>query len=214
MDDLLNRLINQLNTLIPFIGISQEDVFQLIQREKQVWFPNNEDSFPDNYDIYKTQINHSAFLLGYSYFEAFLSDLAKFIFLSQPSMLSMNKELKFKEIIKVNNYDEVKIIMINKVLLEHFNNSVEDVMDNLFNKKLQLKCSDDFKENFIRASRLRNCIMHNMGIVDYRLAEVSDYREGDTIKLTSSQVHSFGNYARNDARNLWKQVIDKHMKNV
>lgn len=86
MDDenLLVRFINQLDTLIPFIALSHQDVFELVQREKYIWFVESQRrSVPETYDIYHTQVNHSAFLLGYSYFEVFLGDLVRKIFVGR-----------------------------------------------------------------------------------------------------------------------------------
>ena len=104
MKSLLDRLIYQLDTLIPFIGISYRDVFDLIQKEKNIWFHDDQEKLPKTYETYRKQINHSAFILGYSYFEAFLNDLAKEIFLSRPSMLASNKTIKFEDVTNSSSY--------------------------------------------------------------------------------------------------------------
>jgi hypothetical protein len=92
MNNLLDRVISQFNSLIPFLAISHKEVFDLLKKEKKIWFlPDQEATLPDSYRIYQTQITHSAFLLGYSYFEAFLSDLAKEILRKRPGILPKEK---------------------------------------------------------------------------------------------------------------------------
>ena len=73
---LLDRLISQLDTLISFLALSRKEVFNTIQSHHDQWFSADEnDAVPDTYAVYQTQVTHGAFLLGYSYMEAFLGDL-------------------------------------------------------------------------------------------------------------------------------------------
>jgi len=73
METLYDRLIQQLDTLVPFLALSHKQVFDLIHRDNEEWFPEKQKStLPDTLLSYQTQIAHSAFLLGYSYFEAFI----------------------------------------------------------------------------------------------------------------------------------------------
>lgn len=75
---MLDRLINQLDTLIPFLGLANEEIFTLIHNDTTNWFTLEQKTvIPDIYPAYQNQVSISAFLLGYSYFEAFIADLAK-----------------------------------------------------------------------------------------------------------------------------------------
>ena len=66
-DNLLQRLIGQLDALIPFLALSHNDVFKFIKRDHGVWFSKDaEKALPSAYSVYRKQITHGAFLLGYS----------------------------------------------------------------------------------------------------------------------------------------------------
>ena len=213
MNNLHDRFIKQLDSLIPFIGISREDVFNLIQKKKLVWFPESSQAIPDKYESYRKQINHSAFVLGYSYFEAFLSDLIKGIYLKRASMLPKEKSLKFIEIINAGNYETILEILIKKEIYELFYKNIEEIIK-YHEDKLNLIWSKEGKENLVKASYLRNCIIHNMGIADDKLSKFSEYIENEPFELSSDDVHSFGILGRKEARNLWEQAKEKHLENV
>lgn len=213
MKSLLDRLIFQLDTLIPFIAISYSDVFDLIQREKIIWFPDDQEKLPKTYEIYRKQINHSAFILGYSYFEAFLNDLAKEIFLSRPNMLASNKTIKFEDVTNSSSYDEIILKLINKELLELFYKNMEDIIDYFF-QKFNLTFLKNEKEKLIESSLLRNCIIHNLGVADVRLSMLADYTEGKEFEISASKVHDFGIIARTSARRIYQKALDKHINNT
>lgn len=213
MDNLLNRVIGQFDTLISFLAISREDVFKLIKKEKNIWLPEDQESaFPDSYTIYRTQITHSAFLLGYSYFEAFLTDLIRQIYLSKPKMLPKEKQLKYAEILKTTDYKAILALMIEREIIDLFYKQMDEVVK-YFEEKLNLKWPSDYKHEIVVTSYLRNCIVHNLSRADHRLSQVSEYKVDDKIELSSSDVHSFGLKARDLVRNLYKQATEKYFKN-
>lgn len=212
MDNLLDRVIGQLDTLIPFLAISYEDVFNLIKKEKNIWFADYQESaLPNSYDIYRIQITHAGFLLGYSYFEAFLADLVRQIYLSMPVMLPKKKQLKYGEILKATDYATILDLMIDMEIRDLFHGKM-DVVVEYFKKPLNLEWPDNLKCEFIVSSCTRNCIVHNLSKADYRLAEVSDYKVGDKIKLSSSDVHSYGLRVRELVRSLYRQANDKYFE--
>lgn len=216
---LLDRLINQLDALILFLETSQEEVFDFMRKERYNWVEryiwvkeNQQNSFPDSYDIFSSQIALSAFLLGYSYSEAFLADLIKEIYRTNPRMLSKDKHLKFNEITQANAFDEVVEIMIKKEIDSLFYKSMEAIIK-CFEEKLKLEWTDEQKNLFIRGSLMRNCIMHNGGLVDIRLEEKSDYEMGEEIKLNADNVHSFGIILRGLAQRLYTQATERYFDN-
>lgn len=207
---MLERVIAQFDTLIPFLAISRQDIFDLINRERKVWFSQDQGlALPDSYEIYRTQINHSAFLLGYSYFEAFLADLVREIYLARPTMLPKEKQLKYGEILKTTDYTAILELMIEREIIDLFYKRMDELIE-YFKEKLNLEWLDDYKEETIVNSYLRNCIIHNLSRADYRLSQVSDYQVGDKIELSSSDVHSLGIRARRLVRHLYSQAKKKH----
>lgn len=213
-DNLLERFIAQLDTLIPFLAISHREVFELMERERYIWIPQNQqDSFPNTYDIFSVQITHSGFLLGYSYFEVFLTSLIKDIYRINPKMLPKDKQLKFGEIAEINTFDGLVELMIEKEAVALFYQSMENIIK-YFEEKLHLKWTDEEKARVVQGSLIRNCLLHNMSLADSRLAQVSNYKIGEEIKLYADDVHFFGIVARALARSLYKQATERYFDNT
>lgn len=210
MDNLLDRVIGQFDTLIPFLAISHEDVFNLINKERNIWYHHDQRSvLPSSYAIYQTQITHSSFLLGYSYFEAFLVDLIRQVYVTRPTMLPKEKLLKYGEILKTADYEGILELMIERVIVDLFYKRMDEIIE-YFKEKLNLEWLDDFRTETIIISHLRNCIIHNLSRADLRLSQISEYNVGDEIELSLSDVHSFGLKARELVRHLYNQASEKH----
>jgi hypothetical protein len=139
--------------------------------------------------------------------------LAESIYVARPRMLPRNKKIIFDEIVKAGTYEEVLKTIVKKELHDLFYKNMRDIIT-YFTDKFQLDWSSDVIEKFVEASCLRNCIIHNMGYADTRLAMFPEYVLGEPFELTSSDIHSFGILARREARNLWKQATTKHLGNV
>ncbi|MGO9268930.1 MAG: hypothetical protein ACLQOO_01485 [Terriglobia bacterium] len=210
-ENLLDRLIGQLDTLIPFLEISRRDVFQLLQAEGHVWSDQEQrNAFPQAYEVYQKQVCHSAFLLGFSYFEAFLADLVRQVYLQNPRMLPSEKQLKFEEILVAQTYEGILNAMIEKEVLSVLYKSMEDICE-YFRSKLKLEWLAEEKQHVVVASRLRNCMVHNNGRADRRLAEIADYREGQEVLLDEIAVHRYGVSGRNLGRNLYDQAARRYL---
>lgn len=212
MDNLLDRVISQFDTLISFLAISHEDVFDLIRKERKHWPDFNQDlTLPDSYNIFRTQIIHSAFILGYSYFEAFLTDLVREIYLLRPNMLPKEKKLKYADILKTDDYNAILELMIEKEIKDLFFKRMEEVVA-YFEEKLNLNWQESNKDEIIRTSYMRNCIIHNLSKADHRLSEVSDFKAREKIELNFTDVHLYGMTARSLVRDLYNQALKKHLE--
>jgi hypothetical protein len=211
-EKLLDRLIGQLDTLIPFLAISRPEVFHLLQKEGCVWFDQDQqNSFPRTYQVYQKQVCHSAFLLGFSYFEAFLADLVRQIYLRNPKMLPREKQLKFEEILAAGTYEGTLTAMVEKEVLAVFYKSMGEVSE-YFLSKLRLQWPASERTSVVVASHLRNCIVHNNGLADLRLANLTDYKEGAEIVLGEADVHQYGISARSLARDLYRQAARRYLE--
>ena len=200
-------MIDQFNTLVPFLALSHENVFNLIRTEKAEWFDEvDESNLLESQSKYQIQVSQAAFLLGVAYFEAFLADLVKQIYKENPKMLPPKKDLKFKEITDCSNYDEIIELAVNKEVYSLFYNSYEKLIEH-FESKLNLIFEG--KNEIILASKIRNCLLHNGAICDENLEKVSRWKVGDVINLTASDVHTLGIAARQTARKLF-QTADKN----
>jgi hypothetical protein len=207
-----NQLLKQLDSLIPFLALEHEAFFQVLQNNFQQWFPDSsENNFPATLENYKIQVAHGAFLLGYSYLEAYLSDILKEIYRSHPKMLPDAKKLEFKEILSKNTYDDILDLMIQRELDELFRKSLKDIGKYFQQDKLKLHQSD-FDENVIEGALIRNCLLHNNSRADSRLAAATPrYKDGDPITLTISDVNQFGLVGRQLATKLDKEAYERHL---
>jgi hypothetical protein len=208
-----NRLeifIAQLDCLVVFLAAGHEEVFESIRKNKSTWFPSTQDpNLPDTFDAYRVSINHAAFLLGYAHFEAFLADMARAIYLRRPAMLSKARTLSFDEILNAATKDEIIKTIIDKEIRDVLYGKAEDIQK-YFKEKMQIPWPEPDARQFVIASRIRNCLMHNGGKVDDRLAEVFSEKE---ICLSADKVHSFGISVRRLARCIWEEAEKKHFGN-
>lgn len=215
MANLYQRLIHQLDSLVPFLALAREEGFELIRLDCEEWFrPEQLQALPDTYREYRCQIAHAAFLLGYSYIEAYLGDVMRAILHRRPAMLPQNRELTFRDVIERKSYEEILTHMIEKEVLAVFFDSAEGIAK-YFTTRLHLPWPDyNDQPALVLASRLRNCLIHNGAIADARLAEVSGWAAGTPIELTPEDVHFHGIDARDFADKVWRDAVAKHLKDA
>ena len=72
--DHLNYLVKQLNLLIGFLEVSEENIYDLIKTHDSFGFGFSiESSYENEYENYKNHVTTSAFILGFAHFEDFIS---------------------------------------------------------------------------------------------------------------------------------------------
>ena len=211
---MLDRLISQLDTLVPFLGLAHDEIFQVIHDKNRDWFSSSQrEALPETFTAYQGQVAVSAFLLGYSYFEAFIADLAKAILVSRPQLLPKDKNVSFGAVIDSGDYDILLGKIVEQQVLSVMYNSIEKVSE-YFHKSLHIQWPEATDEyTVVKASLIRNCFMHNGGIVDTRLSNVSGLTEGAEIEIAPADVHQYGINIRHFARNVYQQAESKHLNN-
>ena len=117
--------------------------------------------------------------------------------------------MKFSEILKCQDYESVLLKVIEKEIIDLFYNSMKEIIE-YFESKLHLEWPSNEKDSFIEASLIRNCIIHNMALVDPKLSKYPQWNLGEEIKLTASDVHSIGISARTVIRSLYQQAEERH----
>jgi len=198
----------QLDSLVVFLTAAHDEVFQVIERQSGAWFPESQDPrLPDTFESYRVTVSNAAFLLGYAYFESFLADLARDIYLRRPEMLPKEKQITFKEVLGASSPDALLRMIIEKEIRSVFYGPIEDVRTH-FAQKLQVAWPDE--PDLVAASRLRNCLMHNGGLVDERAAAASQRVSGSPIRLEPADVHAFGIVGRRFSRAVWNEADARH----
>jgi hypothetical protein len=211
MPTLLDRVISQLDTLVPYLSLAHREVFDLVKSQYDNWCRTPEEApFPNTFDAFTVQIAHSAFVLGFSYADAFLGDLIRAIYSSHPKMLPQNKKLSFEAIVAAGDYDSVIARMIDHEVHEVMHNGIGDVAK-YFNDRFSISWPESELETIITASLIRNCIIHNNSIADNRLGERLGWTDGDHIVLSVSDVHGFGITARRVVRQIYAEAETRHL---
>jgi len=189
---------------------ANDNIFTIMMNERKNK-PNDPNffHFPINTEIFSTQIHHAAFLLGYSYFEAYLGDLAKDIYLSNPKMLPKNKQLNFQDILEKDTFEDLIEFMITKEITPVFFQSMDKISD-YFSDKFKLEWPEQQKCKMIEASLIRNCLMHNDSVVDEKLSKIPGYALSEVISLSAEVIHNFGNEARSLSKELDEKAKNKY----
>lgn len=127
-------------------------------------------------------------------------------------MLSKNRQITFREVLgAASSKEDIVRLMIEKEVRSVFSEGIEDVQ-NHFEQKLQISWPK--LPEILVASQMRNCLMHNGGLVDQRLAEVCDRAVGSQIRLEANEVHGFGIKAREFAKTIWTEAERRHLGKV
>lgn len=203
-----DRLIDQLDTLIPFLALSREDVFQILNEHRVAWFADTPKALPAAYANYRKQINHSAILLGYSYFENFLGELLAGILRNRPSMLPKNKEMKYSEILGSPDMDALIDKLIEREIHALLYKGMAEIIKEL-RSKFRFTITPEEEHDLIEFSLIRNCILHNSSRCDLRLCRHGDYKEGEEFEVSEGDAHEYGW----TIRDLAERMHDEAQKN-
>jgi hypothetical protein len=195
IDHLYTRFISQLDSLIPFLGLAHEEIFMTLQENYIGWFSDEQQpTLPDTFNRYSIQVSHAGFLLGYSYAEAFITDLIWEIFNARRDLLPQDKALKFSDLLPLEDYERVVMKMIDSTVGDM--NSLEKKI--LCLEKLGLQVTQS--EEILKGHIARNALVHNSGRVNRRQPAKSQWQVGDVIELTAGDVHEFGLATREYAK--------------
>lgn len=187
-DRLHGRLIEQLDTLIPFLALSHREIFNILSEKYAGWYSaDQQDTLPDTYDAYNCHIAHAAFLLGYSYAEAFVTDLMWWVYSKRRDLLPEDRTLKYAEVLSRADFENIIRHMIDCTIGDM--NSLEKKLLHLERRfSLQVPQPDLMREAHIA----RNALVHNAGRINRDASASSRWRVGDRVTLSVTDVHDFG----------------------
>ncbi|MDB5118356.1 MAG: hypothetical protein JWQ79_3848 [Mucilaginibacter sp.] len=217
MSDIHSNLLIKLDYLIGLLDISSQDSFEKIKDHKIIAEVESVGEIYNNqYSIYKNQITISAILLGYGYFEAFLTDLMMMCLKKNPKILipegkaqNKDKTITYQQLLLADSYDKLINELVEKEIRNIMYKSMPEILDYL-ERKLKLTWDSRLNDEIIIANKLRNCCMHNNCVADKSLAKDIRFKEGEEIELSSSMVHSFGLKARQFTRELWETAKKRY----
>ena len=184
--------INQLNLLIGFLDVSEEEVYNQIKHHDQFNLGITIEQLYDNeYTNFSNHITTSALLLGFAHLEDFLTKCIVKFLVAFPS----KNEYK----LTVKTMQEKGDLLVLYLAEEQskrltFAEKITFIEKNVGSIDSQIILDIRFMNS------VRNCIMHNNGIADNRVA--SKFKEGQKIMFTTSELNIFGLKARQFANEL------------
>lgn len=192
----LDYLLNQLNLLIGFIDVSDDQVYQQIKTHDRYNLGLTIEQLYDyKYENYLNHITTSALLLGFTHFEDFISKAVTKILINYPDKNEMKVNVR-----TVREKGDGLILFLAQEQARRltFVDKIKFLDKNLIG--LTLSIITDLKV----VNDIRNCLMHNNGLADNRL--MPRYAENQKIVLNSGQVNGFGLQARQLAREIWERI--------
>jgi hypothetical protein len=192
----LEYLSNQLNLLIGFLDVSEEQVYQQIKHHDHFNMGMTiEQLYENNFDNYQNHITTSALLLGFAHFEDFLTKCIVKLLVTNPDKNDFKVTLKT---IKEKGDDLILSLAEEQSRRLTFAEKIKFIEKNLAGISLQGLTNIKFVND------VRNCLMHNNGLADKRL--IPNYQEGQKIILDSGEVNGYGLIARQLASEIWSRI--------
>lgn len=196
----IDYLINQLNLLIGFLDVSDEQVYTQIKNHDRFNLGMTIEQLYDNsFENYSNHITTSALLLGFSHFEDFVTKCIVKMLISNPD------KNEFKFTLKTLKEKGERLVLD---IAEQQSRRMTFAEKIKFIEKHISGISPELLRDIRFVNDMRNCLMHNNGIADERLSP--KYIIGDKIILNSGHVNGYGLQARQFAQEIWDN-LDKEL---
>lgn len=192
----LDYLINQLNLLIGFLDVSDEQVYEQIKHHDRFNLGITiEQLYKNNFDNYKNHITTSALLLGFAHFEDYLTKCIVKMLIENPEKNDFKVTLKT---IKEKGDTLIASLAEEQSRRLTFTEKIK------FIEKYVQGVSPRILTDIKFVNDVRNCLMHNNGLADKRLNP--KYLDGQKIILNSGEVNGYGLQARQLAKEIWDRI--------
>jgi hypothetical protein len=204
------QLLVHLDGIAVILELADWKAFDHVKYNASVWLQENDPQQLKSYDLYSRQITHGALILGYSYLEVFIADLARIIYRQYPQKLSKDTKVSYGELLAIASPDDsILNFLIEREIRSRFSSSISSVLEH-FEKKLDISIGETLHKEICEASLLRNCLVHAGDIASKDLAEANaKFQEGHPIKLSTADVHGYGLGVRAFALDVWQKGKEK-----
>jgi hypothetical protein len=186
LDTLIARFGEQIDGLVPFLALGHESIYTALSPEMTPWYEPEEHSIFDNLELHQAQVAHAAFLLGYSYFEAFVSDLIWLLYRHKPTYLPPEEKLAYEAVLSAESFEEVLERMIDHTT-SHMN-SLQKKLEHLEKRFGIGKSSPSLLQD---ANVVRNALVHNFGRVNRVPKGHVRWNVGEAIVLDCKESYEF-----------------------
>jgi hypothetical protein len=162
MDELIARFGMQIDGLVPFLALAHDTIYDAISPELTPWYePEEHPSILDHVELHQEQIAHAAFLLGYSYFEAFITDLIYEVYSQRSELLPPKEQLEYQAVLSAESLEDVLDTMI-----EQTTGSLNSLEKKLLHLEKRFGVGRDCPTLVREAHVARNALIHNSGRIN------------------------------------------------
>jgi hypothetical protein len=204
-----DQLLIHLDGIGVMLELAHETVFDHIQEDSfaSIWLIGR--NFPESFDLYKRQITHGALILGYSYLEVYLGDLARLIYHKHPQKIPPKKTITYKEILDNQDSGGIQTYLIEREVRSVFSGSMKDILK-YFKDNLDISAGQSLDDSICEVSLLRNCLVHAGDVVSSELAiQFPKFQKDQPIALSVTDIHRYGLTVREFAKAFWEHGHSK-----
>jgi hypothetical protein len=134
---------------------------------------------------------------AYALFEGYLSEILRRRMRQQPRLMSSQRELKYDQVFLATSKEALIESMIDREMRDLLYLSVLDLLKKMRDKMGFASLSVEWDEKVNYISLVRNCLLHNRGQVDARLASVQPtVQAGDRLSIGELDVSTAVNTLR------------------
>lgn len=187
MDDLIARFVGQMDGLVPFLALGHETIHIVVSVELTPWIELEEHPvIPDDLELHQEQVAHAAFLLGYSYFEALVTDLILTIYRQRPQFLPPRETLAYEVLLSADDLEDVLEKMI-----DHTTSSMNSLEKKLLHLENRFGIGKECPPLILDAHVARNALIHNSGRINRVPKGHTRWKLGDSISFNCEQAYKF-----------------------
>jgi hypothetical protein len=133
---------------------------------------------------------------GYALLESYLTDLLTQILCVHPKALEGKKQIAYREITQAASMKKLLQRLIQKEVAEVFSHSCKDRLSTLRRRHGFKNLTTKYDKTLIECALIRNCLLHNKGLVDEKLAAIAKrkFKSGTRLHIDRNfvQIHIEG----------------------
>ena len=127
---------------------------------------------------------------AYTMFEEYLSDLLRARLRQHPRLMGNQRKLDYEEVFDASSKDDLISMMITREVREFMYLPLIGLLQKMRERLGFRALVEQYDQDAHSISLIRNCLLHNKGKADQKLAAVTDkYRIGVSIVLTMDDVN-------------------------
>jgi len=130
-----------------------------------------------------------AFVHAYTLFESYLQTILELRLFAHPQQIGRNKQMDYGAIFDSTSKDEIMRAIIDREISQLMYEPIEAILDKMRNKYGFRNLASTYDGDIRRLSLTRNCLMHNAGKANNKLADAEPaMTEGQSITILRNMI--------------------------